>query len=546
MTWAPECDVKWDGVALGVLVAAIPLAIVIAWLTIVFYRRSVGKAMRASMGEAASEPASTNRSAGHLAPLQISFVDDTHQALAPHMAHSRATMHAVSWVYVLAGVAQSALITGLYLWLNDLGFRPFRTFMVWLPLAWPIILTLTLTATATRRQKYAVISAYFITLLVMDASADFFGLRYQPGFGQLFLLWFLNAGVPTVIMVILGNRAWRSVGFIAYFFSIVVVGSLLLGFQGLGCLVLTTRSPTLLSSVKYLLPGLVLLLFAVGWWGFREMVQRYQAKRYSDQMLVIDSLWLLVTLLETISQLQASGATGLSFLLAFVAYKTVSMIGLARIRATHAVEAPQALLMLRVFGHMARTRRLTDQLGHYWRYSGPINMIGGTDLATSLIEPNELFQFWSRRLRRIFLANDADIQARLHTLDVGRDPDLRYRINEFFCHDNTWQAAVKALAQRSTVVLMDLRGFGKQNRGCEFELEMLLDVVSVARVVLLVDETTEIDTLKQVLHAAWSKMSESSPNRALTNPVLSLFQVKDSSVALQPLLSHVFLAANAA
>jgi hypothetical protein len=173
-------------------------------------------------------------------------------------------------------------------------------------------------------------------------------------------------------------------------------------------------------------------------------------------------------------------------------------------------------------------------------------MIGGTDLATSLIEPDELFQFWSRRLRRIFLANEADIQSRLHTLDVSRDPDLRYRINEWFCHDNTWQAAVKALAQRSAVVLMDLRGFGKQNRGCEFELEMLLDVVLVSRVLLLVDETTEIDTLRQLLHAAWRKITESSPNRTLTNPVLSLFQVKNSEAALQPLLSRLFLAANAA
>lgn len=545
MTWAPECDVKWDGVAAGILVAAIPLAILVVWLTIVLYRRSVAKAMRASMGEVVSEPTSTDRSAGAPAPLQISFVDSTHQALVPHIGHSRATMRAVTWVYVLAGMTQSVLITVLSLWLNDFDIRPFRTFMVWLPFAWPIILTLTLTATATRKQKYAVIAAYFLSLLVMDASADFFGMRYQPGFGQLFVLWFVNAGVPTVIMVILGNRAWRSIGFIAYFFSIVVVGSLLLGFQGLGCLVLTTRSPTLLSSVKYLLPGLVLFLTAVGWWGFRQLVHRYQAKRYSDQMLVIDSLWLLVTLLETISQLQASGVAGLSFLLAFVAYKAVSMIGLARIRATHTTETPQTLLMLRVFGHMARTRRLTDQVGHYWRYSGPINMIGGTDLATSLIEPDELFQFWSRRLRRIFLANEADIQARLHTLDVGRDPDLRYRINEFFCHDNTWQATVKALAQRSAVVLMDLRGFGKQNRGCEFELEMLLDIVLVSRVVLLVDETTEIDTLRQVLHEAWSKLTESSPNRTLTNPVLSLFQIKNSEAALQPLLSRLFLAANA-
>jgi len=346
-------------------------------------------------------------------------------------------------------------------------------------------------------------------------------------------------------MVVLSNRAWRSVGFIALFFTIVLVGSYLLGFQGLGCLVLSTRNATLLSSMNYLLAGLIAVFFGMAWWGFRRLVRRYQAKRYSEQMLMVDSLWLLVTLIETLGQMGSAGLASLSYLGAFAAYKSISAIGLWYLRSAHVADAPRTLLMLRVFGFTSRTRRLTDQVGHYWRYSGPINMIGGTDLATSLIEPDELIQFWSRKLRRQFLATDADVQTRLHTLDIGRDPDLRYRINEFFCHDNTWQATVKALAHRSAVVLMDLRGFGKKNRGCEFELEMLFEEVPVSRVLLLVDRTTEIENLKQVLQAAWAKLSASSPNHALTEPVLSLFQVEDSSKALQPLLSRLFAAAAA-
>jgi PII-like signaling protein len=360
------------------------------------------------------------------------------------------------------------------------------------------------------------------------------------------LLWALNAAVPTVTMMLLGNRAWRSVGFIALFFSLVIVGSYLLGFQGLGCLVLSTRNTTLLSSMNYLLAGLMLLFLAGAWWSFRRLVRHYQAKGYSDQMLIVDSLWLLVTLIETLGQMGPSGMASLYYLWAFAAYKSVSMIGLRRLSATQATDTPQALLMLRVFGFTSRTRQLTDQIGHYWRYSGPINMIGGTDLATSLIEPDELIQFWSRKLRQTFIADDADLHFRLDTMDLGRDPDLRYRINECFCHDNTWQATVKALAQRSAVVLMDLRGFGKKNRGCEFELEMLFEEVPVSRIVLLVDRTTELESLKQVLQSAWDKLSKSSSNHALTEPVLSLFQVEDSSPALQPVLSRLFAAAAAA
>lgn len=543
MTLAPECTVKWDGLAAAILLFAIPLAIVITSLTILLYRKSVEKAMRFSAGKVVPAQTPSSSPTASSTPLRISLVDDQAGPVTPPMARSRAAMRAVSWTYVLAGAVQSAIITVLYLWLNDIDLRPMRTFMVWLPFAWPIILALSLTATSTKKQTYALIASYFLALLMMDAAADLFDLRYRPGFGELFLLWALNAGLPTVVMVVLGNRAWRSVSFIALFFSIVVMGSYLMGFQGLGCLVLSTRNATLLSSMNYLLAGLMLLFFAAAWWGFRWLVRQYQAKSYSDQMLMVDSLWLLVTLIETLNQMGTAGVASLYDLSAFAAYKSVSMIGLRRIRPTQAADTPRALLMLRVFGFTSRTRRLTDQVGHYWRYSGPINMIGGTDLATSLIEPDELIQFWTRQLRHKFIATDADLHARLNTLDDGRDPDLRYRINECFCHDNTWQATVKALAQRSAAVLMDLRGFGKKNRGCEFELEMLFEDVPVSRVVLLVDRTTEIENLTQVLQAAWAKLPESSPNRALTEPVLSLFQVEDSSKALQPLLSRLFAAA---
>lgn len=200
--------------------------------------------------------------------------------------------------------------------------------------------------------------------------------------------------------------------------------------------------------------------------------------------------------------------------------------------------------MLRVFGHTRRTRRLTDQVGQFWRYRGPINMIGGTDLATSLIEPDELIRFWSGRLRQTFIANDADLRSRLTALDTRRDPDGRYRINEFFCHDNSWQATVHALAQRSSVVLMDLRGFGRQNRGCEFELGLLLDEVPLARIVLVVDDSTRLDELTPLLQSAWSRLPDSSPNRALPQPTLQLLRAGDEGRTLERVLSRLYASAD--
>ena len=543
MKLAPECALNWHGAAVASLLFAIPIAIVITSLTVFLYRKSVEKAMRYSAGKAVAASVRASSAASASTLLRLSLSRDAVEPLPAQLTQSRAAMRTVSGIYVLAGVAQSAVITALYLWRNDIDFRPMRTFFVWVPYAWPIILALSLTATSTTRQKLSLVAAYFMVLVLMDAAADLFGLRYRPGFGELLLFWTLSVGLPTLVMVLLGNRAWRAVGFISLFFSIVLVSSYLLGFHGLGCLALSTANLTLMSNLNYLLAGLVLLFFALAWWVFRRLVRHYKTKAYSDQMLMVDSLWLLVTVTETLSQMGTSGAASLSYFLAFAAYKAVSAMGLRHLRASQSQQSSRSLLMLRVFGFTVRTRQLTDQVGHYWRYSGPINMIGGTDLAPSLIEPDELIRFWSRALRQQFIANDADLRARLLTLDDGRDPDLRYRINEFFCHDNTWQATVKALAQRSAVVLMDLRGFGPQNHGCEFELEMLFEEVPVSRVVLLVDENPDIKILQQVLQAAWDKLSVSSPNRALVAPLLPLFQVSDSSSALQPLLSRLFTAA---
>lgn len=542
MTLAPECTFALDGAAASILLFAIPLAILATALTIFLYRKSVEKAMRFSAGEVVATGLESPAGAA-VNPLKISTVHTTETTAPALMRQSGSAMRRLVAVYLLAGLVQSAVVVALYFLLNDLAFKPVRTLMVWLPFAWPVVLTLTLIGTATRRQKYALIGGYFLVLLLLDAAADVFALRYKPGFGELLLLWTIIMGLPTLVMALLSNRAWRPVGLIALFLAIVLTGSLLLGFQGIGCLALSTYSTHLIYNTQWYLGGVVLLFFALAWWGLRKLARRYQAKQYSDQMLVLDSWWLLVTLIELLYQLGTSGLLSLTYLLAFTAYKATTWIGLRRLRASLVPTPPNALLMLRVFGYSARTRQLTDQVGQYWRYSGPINMIGGADLATALIEPDELMQFWSGKLRQSFVANEADLNARLQTLDIRRDPDTRYRINEFFCHDNTWQATVKALAQQSAAVLMDLRGFGKANRGCEFELEMLLGEVPLTRVLLLVDDTTRMDELENMLQAAWRKIPDSAPNRALEEPVLHLFQVANSDQALRPLLSRLFACA---
>lgn len=527
MTLAPEClGIKWDGAALAVVLFAIPLAALITVLTLALYRRAVERAMRASAGERLPAVSAVAPAAGAVRPLQIGSAGDDGLPPAPRMQASRGAMRGLSRAYALAGLAHSLVVTGLWFALNDVDFRPFRGLLTWLPYAWPIVLGLMLTATTTRRQRYVLIGGYFTLLLIADTAAEAFGLRFKPGFGELFLLWALVMGPPTLVIALLGNRAWRSVGLFALFLGLALSGSYQLGFQALGCLTLSTRSSALLKSFDYLLWALVLACCALAGWALIRVKRRYEARRTSDQMLVLDGWWLLVTLFQSLFQLSASGPNAVTFLLGYVAYKIVLRIALPRLSSPPGAGSAQPLLLLRVFGYTRRTRALIDQVGQFWRHNGPINMIGGSDLATALIEPDELAQFWTGKLRRSFIANAADLQARLQALDDRPDPDGRYRINEFFCHENTWQAAVRELARRSSAVLMDLRGFGRQNRGCEYELGLLLHEVPLARIVLLIDGSTRRQELESVLQLVWDRLPDGSPNRGPQHPALQLLHTR--------------------
>jgi hypothetical protein len=541
---APECSFKWDGAALAIFLGAIPLAIALTIATLFLYRWAIGRAMRAAARDAAPVPEPIPSSPPRRS-LEIAVVSQS-ASLAPapqNLGASIRSMRRSSTAYVLAGLVHATVATVLMFWLNGLEFKLFRTLTVWTVFAWPIVAVLMMTATTTRRQHVLLVGAYFALLLTLEIIAEAFSLRYQPGFGELFLLWAIIMGPPTAVIALLANRAWRSVGLTALFVSIVLVGAYLLGFQLLGCVILTTKSSTLLASRHTVLFAIVAACAALAWLLLRRAARRYEAKQASDHMFTLDSWWLLVTALQILFQMGSSGIASFWFLLAFVGYKFALRLSLRRLGRTRLPGKPQSMLLLRVFGHSARVRTLADQVGQIWRHAGPINMIGGTDLATALLEPDELMAYWSGKLRQGFIASPGDLETRLRNLDEKPDPDGRYRINEFFCHDNTWRATVRALAQRSAVVLMDLRGFGKENRGCEFELAMLLSEIPLARIVLLVDRTTHTGDLQDLLRSVWHKLPSLSPNRDLAEPMLRLFQVEDSDKALKPLLSYMFAAA---
>jgi hypothetical protein len=111
----------------------------------------------------------------------------------------------------------------------------------------------------------------------------------------------------------------------------------------------------------------------------------------------------------------------------------------------------------------------------------------------------------------------------LADLDRQPDADGYYRVNEFFCRADTWQITMRRLAKESDAVLIDLRSFSRSNHGCLYELEQLLDIVALEHVAFLVDETTDLAFLEEMLQRLWRGIDLESPNRRAESPTARLF-----------------------
>ena len=158
------------------------------------------------------------------------------------------------------------------------------------------------------------------------------------------------------------------------------------------------------------------------------------------------------------------------------------------------------------------------------------------------LEPHEFLDFLSRKLARRFIDTPEALNTRLSQMDSEPDQDGRFRVNEFFCRDDTWRDVLSLLVRESKVILMDLRGFTNQDKGCLHEIGELINLVPLAHVQFIVDEKTE-PALLEFMQTSWNSMSATSPNRHEV-ATLRLFRFNGSGVGeLRELLRSLCVAA---
>lgn len=405
-------------------------------------------------------------------------------------------------VALLLGLSLTIALTrgALWLWLVRDDGAPFslpRLFTLALVYAWPVLPALGLMwRWSWGRLALALLGWYAGSLvLVMLRSNEAQSLLAVAGW----LAW--EIGPPTLALMLLTLRRTRAAAPWLWPPLALLWFAAVLGLNALSALVLQ-GSPLITPLVRYVSPGWAMLLFALAgaalaWWPVlhfaRALARLYSAKRVSDLMVVFSAAWALNLGFD------ALGAGPLVLL--SLLWIPLALTLLSR-RRGHAQARPPTLLVLRVFQQDANVNALFDDVVERWRASGNTVLIAGTDLVDQTLDATDLFDYLDGRLGARFIRSPGEVAARLAALDWLPDADGRWRVNECYCHDSTWQVALAALVERADRVLMDLRGFAAHNAGCRFELGVLARAAHLQTAVILTDASTDLATAQAAAAAA--------------------------------------------
>jgi hypothetical protein len=539
-------------------------AAILSWVALRWYQRAVARRMGADAQSSTAQspsdaPASTEPHAGSGAALESLRVAVFGTGGASNQPSSRrewpAGWRRLAVAYCVGAAMFSSVVTAAAT--VELESRPLTTvFGMWWINAWPIVPTLILLLLLDRRAGVKLVAAYLVcgsaalatlTLVVHVSQGS---LNVAP----LTNMYWLNVGIiaaawwPLLLVLMSGWHRIRGV------MPLALASTLFFGFGLLVFREAITRvfnTPALRdillevavrtsTAVAYYSLYMIVALPA-GWlaWRFLAALGRaFEHKQFSDMQLVVDCWWLIVTADTIATHLVASfGLTGIGVgLAAFAAYRIGTFTTLRLMRRTSG-EEPTHLLLLRVFGHQSRTESLFDRIAQRWRFRGPVQLIAGVDLAMRTADPGDMLAFVGGRLRDVYVSSASELPVRIARLDMDRDPDGRFRVNDLYCANETWKETLLQLVHLSDIVVMDLRGFTDAHSGCVYELEQLVTRLPTEAIVLVCDSTTDYAALARLLDQAWrAAATDTGPREGR----VSLVRVdRDSPTELDTLMERL-------
>jgi hypothetical protein len=408
---------------------------------------------------------------------------------------------------LLIAISMLIAFTSAWIWwaLSFPGepFHPKRVAIIWMLHLWPVIPALALVWRWSRKQLFGALLAWCLLCFFIFIWRQ---IEYRPMEALAVIASEVGLAMVLVSLVFLGNAAraiapWLMVP-LALLIWAALSGLQVMMFMGehhlaLFAPVAKVFDPLFGDYALVVLMTLFLLVpVVVAWWPARALGRAfgraYSSKWFTDLLVLFTAVWGFA-LLDRALTTAAGGAGAAAFAMLIPLLWIPAVMCTARFWSQR-VGPPPTLLVLRVFQQDQQTQRLYDQVIERWRLSGNTVTIAGTDLADRTLDAGDIFEFLDRRLAARFIMNPADVPRRIAEFDLDADIDGRFRVNECYCHDSTWQAALTTLVRRSDVVLMDLRGFQAKNAGSLFELSTLAAEARELRVVLLTDERTDRKT----------------------------------------------------
>ena len=442
--------------------------------------------------------------------------------LAPWYNAMRYLFAAFAFALVFATAAQFVYPSGLGL--------PGFFVGVWIYL-WPFLLALPMLIPAGLRRWILWIIAYVMGFAILGfwASTALNLPEYRVGAlvlparssvtpVTLIKLWLVVNAPPTLLMLLCFNRWVVGVAPLVLALVSATVAGLLGTYFSLysapGVDAAIAVSVTLQIHIYWLLLAVLVLALSVfgtlGWLWVRWIAWLYRRERLSDQSLLLDSLWLLFASAYGMWLVHGGVVWIVTIPVAFVTFKLTWKL-LAKL--TPGKREPAAgLTFLRVFSLGRRSEALLDIVARYWRHVGSIQLITGPDLARSTVQPHQFLDFLSGKLARHFINDQGSLERSLGLHARGADPDGRFRINNFFCHADSWKAVLPRLVQEGDLVLMDLRSFSTNNDGCIHEIRYLLAEVPLYRCLFVVDESTDKTFMDEIFKQAWNSLPVDSIN----------------------------------
>ena len=477
-----------------IVIVALLLSCGASWWVAHRYRVVMRRLMSAPLPSGAATVAAPEIGTAHGAPVPVS------------VAGNRAA--GVRLTLLLAGLSCLMALTSASLWLvlafPSEPFAPKRAAVLALMHLWPVFPALGL---LWRWSISRVLAALALWALLCFGVMLWRSIEPRPL--ELLLGLAVEIGPSLVLVALLctGN-ATRAVAPWLMPPFVVLAWASTAGFDLLGALV-ERRSPLLVALTAWSNANVVMLLFVLLPWliaawplrrAGRALARAYARKQLSELMVLFTAVWTIALLVQALS---VASSAGLSGLLMFAPLPWIPLVMVVYRRTQARSGRPPTLLVLRVFQRDVQVQALFDHVVERWRLSGNTVLIAGTDLADRTLDADDIYTFLDGGLAARFIRTPADVPARLAAFDLDADAEGRFRVNECYCHDTTWQAALHALVARSDVVLMDLRSFRAHNAGCRYELGALAQAAQALRVVVLTDgQTDRAAAAEAVAHAA--------------------------------------------